>query len=143
MTTVPSRTAPAETGAAYSPEQLALYLHHTHEVGRRWLTVFAGNKDFYSAAFWDLFTALWAQTVPVRKTEALAMMTAVKSAHTAGKYLDVALHHGLLEERPNPDDARSRLIALSPDMRTRLDAFFAEAARHLCDTARLLERSAR
>ena len=138
-----SNPVPAMTpldSSPYSHDQLALYLRHTHDVGLRWLDVFAGNKDFYSAAYWDLLTGLWAQSNPVRKTEALAMMTAVKSAHTAGKYLEVALRQGLLEESANPEDARSRLIALSPPMRARLDAFFSEAAQALCETASRLER---
>ena len=130
------------TDGSYGHEQLILYLRHTQDVGQRWLKVFAGNKDFYSAPYWDLFTGLWAQPAPVRKTEALAMMMAVKSAHTAGKYLETALRQGLIEERANPEDARSRLIALSPDMRARLNDFFNEAAHALRETADQLQPTA-
>jgi len=138
---VPVQVMTSVDSSPYSSDQLTLYLRHTHDVGRRWLAVFAGNKDFYSAAYWDLLTGLWASPAPVRKTEALAMMTAVKSAHTAGKYLEVALRQGLLEESANPEDARSRLIALSPAMRVRLDAFFSEATHALCETASQLQQS--
>jgi hypothetical protein len=67
----------------------------------------------------------------VRKTDALKFMTAVKSAHTAGKYVDTAVAQGVLEETDNPEDARSRLLALSPAMRRRLDDFFETAVDEL------------
>ena len=48
---------------------------------------------------------------PVRKTDALQFFTAVKSAHTAGKYLERAIERGFIVESENPADARSRLVA--------------------------------
>ena len=112
------------------------YLAMTDAVGRHWLDVFAGNTRFYSAVYWDLLTALWRRDGPVRKTDALRFMTAVKSAHTAGKYIDEALAEGFLVETANPDDARSKLVALTPAMRARLDAFFEAAVAEMRAAAR-------
>jgi hypothetical protein len=51
-------------------------------------------------------------------------MTNIKSAHTAGKYVETAIAKGILIEEDNPEDARSKLLRLSPRMRDRLDQFF-------------------
>jgi DNA-binding MarR family transcriptional regulator len=93
-------------------------------IGRQWLEVFQGNTDFYSAIYWDLLTQIWRSERPVRKTDALKSMTGVKSAHTAGKYIQVAIDQGLIEEADNPNDARSRVLVLAPKMRERLEFFF-------------------
>ena len=55
------------------------------------------------------------------------LLAAVKSPHTAGKYVETCLRHGLIVEADNPDDARSKLLTLAPNMRGRLDAFFDRA----------------
>jgi len=110
--------------AKYNNAQHKQYLEMTEQVGRNWLTVFEGNTDFYSAAYWDLLTSIWRADAPVRKTDALRSMTAIKSAHTAGKYVDYSIQQGILIETDNPDDARSKLISLSPAMRRKLDTFF-------------------
>ena len=108
----------------YSNAQHRAYLDFTDMIGREWVQVFDGDTDFYNAAYWDLLTNMWRAKTPVRKTDALRYMSAIKSAHTAGKYLDVALEKGLIIEQDNPKDARSKLLALSPDMRRRMDIFF-------------------
>ena len=41
--------------------------------------------------------------------------------------VDAAVAHGVLVETENPEDARSRLLDLSPAMRVRLDDFFESA----------------
>ncbi|MBT5107733.1 MAG: MarR family transcriptional regulator [Rhodospirillaceae bacterium] len=111
----------------YSAEQRKLYLNMTDKIGAGWVEVFQGDTEFYSAAYWDLLTNIWRQDAPVRKTDALRFMTGIKSAHTAGKYIDSALQRGILLEAENPQDARSKLVTLSPDMRDRLDQFFDRA----------------
>ena len=65
-------------------------------------------------------------------------MTGIKSAHTAGKYLETAITEGLLVEKDNPDDKRSRFIALSPQMKTRLDLFFDRAVSEVRRTNRTI-----
>jgi DNA-binding MarR family transcriptional regulator len=103
------------------------YLDMIEAVGQRWLALFEGDTDLYSAAYWDLLTALWRHGRPMRKTDALAAMRGIRSAHTAGKYVDAAIRRGLILERDNPQDARSKVLMLSDDMRRRLDRFFDQA----------------
>lgn len=108
----------------YNHDQRREYLEMTDRIGAGWLEVFQGNTDFYSAVYWDLLTGIWRRDGPVRKTDALNSMTAIRSAHTAGKYVEAALAQGLLVEEDNPEDARSKLLGLSPEMKDKLDAFF-------------------
>lgn len=108
----------------YNDAQRREYLHMIDRVGLAWLKLFGDDTEFYSANYWDLLNRLWRTAKPVRKTDALGFMTAVKSGHTAGKYLERAIERGFVVEAENPEDARSRLVALSPDMRGRLDGFF-------------------
>ena len=115
----------------YNNAQRREYLTMIDRIGLGWIAVFEGNKEFYSSAYWDLLTQLWRQDGPVRKTEALGYMQAIKSAHTAGKYVQDALDHGLIVESDNPEDARSKLVALDPQMRERLDLFFDNAVGEL------------
>ena len=111
----------------YNTEQHRAYLHMIDTISQHWLRVFDHNTDFYSAVYWDLLTRLWQANKPVRRTDALKFMTSVKSAATAGKYLNEAIRQRLLQEYPNPQDARSKVLELSPDVRARLDTFFDHA----------------
>ena len=111
----------------YSDQQRRAYLEFTDKLGAGWIKLFAGDTEFYSAAYWDLFTYLWRTTEPVRKTDALSAITGVKSPLTAGKYIDTALRRGLIVENVNPNDARSKLVSLSAPMRAQMDAFFDDA----------------
>lgn len=111
------------------------YLNLLGELGGRWLEIFGGDTDFYSAHYWDLLTTMWEQDAPIRKTDAIAYMKSVRSAHTAGKYLDAAIEAGIIEEFGNPKDARSRLLSLSDDMRGRIDEMMDDAVDRLCASA--------
>jgi len=111
----------------YTDEQRRDYLTFTDKVGAGWVQLFAGDTAFYSAAYWDLFTHLWRLNEPVRKTDAFGAITGVKSPLTASKYIETALARGLIVEKENPRDARSKLLALSPQMRAQMDAFFDDA----------------
>ncbi len=124
----------------YNNEQHKQYLKMTYSIGLFWLKIFGDDKDFYSAAYWDLLTNIWNESDPVRKTDALRFMTAVKSAHTAGKYIDFALKRGILVETDNPEDARSKLLSLSPQMRERMDAFFDDAVGQVRMTNRTIDQ---
>ena len=119
---------------SYNNAQRREYLHMIDRVGGAWLGVFGDDTEFYSANYWDLLTRLWRGERPVRKTDALGFMTAVKSGHTAGKYLERAIEQGFVVETGNPKDARSRLVSLSPDMRARLDGFFDTAVDEIGQT---------
>ncbi len=123
----------------FSNAQHRMYLDFMEGNAGHWIAVFDGNQDFYSAAYWDLLRGMWRAEGPVRKTDALAFMTAVKSAHTAGKLVEAALAYGYLIEHENPDDARSKLLTLAPDTRAKLDAFFDHVVKGLVATARKIE----
>ena len=123
----------------YNDAQRREYLQMIDRIGANWIGVFQGNKEFYSSAYWDLLTQLWRQPGPVRKTEALGYMQAIKSAHTAGKYVQGALDHGLIVEKDNPEDARSKLVALDDDMRDRLDGFFDAAVGEMRSAVRQID----
>lgn len=111
----------------YTDSQRRAYLVFTDKLGAGWIKLFAGDTAFYSAAYWDLFTHLWRTVEPVRKTDAIAAITGVKSPLTASKYIETALARGLIVEKENPSDARSKLITLSPQLRAQMDAFFDDA----------------
>ncbi len=115
----------------YNNDQHRVYLQLTGQVGGNWLDIFEGNTEFYSAIYWDLLTNIWLRNEPVRKTEVLGFMTAIKSAHTASKYVETAVKYGYLVETENPNDARSKLLTLSTEMRQRLDVFFDRAISEL------------
>ncbi len=123
----------------YSNDQHRAYMAFTDHIGQEWVGVFDGDTAFYNAAYWDLLTRMWRATEPVRKTDALKFMTAIKSAHTAGKYLDVALEKGLIIEQDNPQDARSKLLVLSDEMRGRMDRFFDGVVGRMLETAKQVE----
>ncbi len=108
----------------YNNEQRQEFLKMMDGISYAWIEMFEGNTEFYSASYWDLLSGMWKTNTTVKKTDALKLMKAIKSPHTAGKYLAAAVRHGILVETDNPADARSRLVALSPDMKQRLDAFF-------------------
>jgi len=119
----------------YTDSQRRGYLTMTSRIGRDWLKVFGNNRQFYSTDYWDLFSQIWQAEGLVRKTDALNFMIAIKSSHTAGKYLDTAMRYGFLVETENPRDARSKLVGLSPEMRGRLDEFFDNALEEVMKTS--------
>ena len=115
------------------------YLEMIDGIGHRWVEVFEGNTQFYSAAYWDLLTGIWRADGAVRKTDALRYMTAIKSAHTASKYVEHSIKEGILIESDNPDDARSKLLVLSEDMRERLNNFFDSAVGRVRRASRAID----
>ena len=123
----------------YTDSQRRVYLEFTDRIGKGWIEVFEGDTDFYNAAFWDLFTHLWRNPEPARKTDAGRAITGVKSPLTAAKYIDTALSRGMIIEKENPEDARSKLLVLSPPMRAQMDAFFDDAVHELRAAAKDLE----
>ncbi len=123
----------------YNGAQREEYLNMIGRVGGHWLDVFDGRPEFYSAIYWDLFTGMWMHKAPVKKTDVLGFMKAVKSPHTAAKYVDTAVRRGILIESDNPDDARSKLLALSPEMKQRLDGFLDAAVSEVRKTGPVLD----
>ncbi|MDA0691491.1 MAG: hypothetical protein O3A78_03790 [Nitrospinae bacterium] len=124
----------------YTGEQRKEYLNLIDHVGQNWLQVFKGDPEFYSSAYWDLLTRLWKSDRPVRKTDALKFMIGIKSAQTAGKYLETAIEHDFIREEENSKDARSKLVSLSPEMRDRLDELFDRAVGEVRATNQVIEK---
>ncbi|MES1990903.1 MAG: MarR family transcriptional regulator [Pseudomonadota bacterium] len=87
---------------------------------------FLEDKDILDINYSDLYTGLWSAEEPLRKQEALLLMRHL-SLQTAKKYLDNAIAKGLLVELADPSDGRAKLIALSPDLKRRLEDFFDHA----------------
>ena len=125
----------------YNESQRKEYLNMIDRIGEEWVEVFKGDTDFYQAAYWDLFTRLWKSGIAERKTDALKFMVGIKSAQTAGKYIETAIKKKLIVETDNPKDARSRLLELSPQMKERLDLFFDKAVGNLKHSNRIIEAS--
>ena len=125
----------------YNESQRREYLNMLDRIGMEWLEVFKGDTEFYQSAYWDLFTRLWKSGGPVRKTDALKFMVGIKSAQTAGKYIETAIKKKLIIEKDNPEDARSRLLKLSPEMKEQLDLLFDRAVDHLKESSRIVDSS--
>lgn len=106
--------------ATYTREQHIECLMLLDRIRDEWIWLFEVDMRPCSAVYWELLTYLWVEIGSVRKTDALR---SIKSPHTAGKYVDVAVRKGMLEERKNPEDARSRLLTLAPQTKMRMDAF--------------------
>ncbi len=115
------------------------YLQIIDRIGMRWMEVIQGNTDLYSAIYWDLLTQLWRRDGTVHETDALKYMTGIKSAHTAGKYVQDAIDQGLILEEDNPRDAHSKLVGLVPNMRARLDTFLDAAVCDVRKTSRYID----
>ena len=123
----------------YNNAQHKQYLEMIDGIGHRWVEVFEGNTQFYSAAYWDLLTGIWRADGAVLKPDALRYMPAIKSAHTASKYVEHSIKEGILIESDNPDDARSKLLVLSEDMRGRLNSFFDSAVGRVRRASRAID----
>ena len=78
----------------YTDTDRHAYLGFLDQMGIKWVELFAGDTAFYSAAYWDLLTFLWRNPDPVRKTDAQASITGIKSPLTAAKYVETAIKRG-------------------------------------------------
>ncbi len=124
-----------------SNEDRRIFAQALKQVGLHWQTVLH-DDEFQSPNYFDLFTEIWLKAgEPVCKTDCYRFMPGV-STQTAKKYVERAVARGHLLERHNPQDGRSRLIALSPSLKVRLEQIFDLTAQQLrealegpCDTA--------
>jgi len=97
-------------------ERRKRFLIALRELDDAWVSAFhrVGLGDIY---FSRLFTELWLRgNDAVTKTDAYELVQGV-SLQTAMKYVRQAIADGHLEELENPEDARSRLIRMTPGLR--------------------------
>ena len=97
-------------------ERRKRFLIALRELDDAWVSAFhrVGLGDIY---FSRLFTELWLRgNDAVTKTDAYDLVQGV-SLQTAMKYVRQAIAEGHLEELENPQDARSRMIRMSPGLR--------------------------
>jgi len=91
-----------------------------------WINVL-GNKLFHDLNYYDLFTQMWlkidsSKDDTFRKSGLYKLMPHI-SQRTAIKYIQTAIDHGLLIERTDPRDQRSRQITMSTDLRRKIELF--------------------
>ena len=103
------------------------FLRGLRELDTAWVESFheTGLSDVY---FSRLFTELWLRgETPVPKTDAYSYVKGV-GVQTAMKYVKRAIDQGDLEELDNPADGRSRLIRMTPRLRTAFESVIDRAA---------------
>jgi hypothetical protein len=108
----------ASTPNTSRPAVRRRFLLALRELDDAWMAAFneSGFGDIY---FSRLFTELWLrEPVAVSKSDAYDLVKGV-SVQTAMKYVNKAVADGYLEEHDNPNDGRSRLIRMSPQLRDR------------------------
>lgn len=99
-------------------------------VGLTWQKMFR-EGDYCASNYFDLFTEIWLrQGEPVYKTDCYRFMPVI-SSQTAKKYLQHAIARGYLLESDNPQDKRSRLITMSPELKALMEQSYDLTAHEL------------
>jgi hypothetical protein len=95
------------------------FLIALRELDDTWVSIFqeTGFSDIY---FSRLFTELWLRgESAIPKTDAYGLVKGL-SPQTAMKYIRHAIEEGYLEEIGNPADGRSRLVRMTPLLKSRM-----------------------
>ncbi len=95
------------------------FLIALRELDEAWVSIFqeTGFSDIY---FSRLFTELWLRgESAIPKTDAYGLVKGL-SPQTAMKYIRRAIDEGYLEEIENPADKRSRLLCMTPLLKSRM-----------------------
>lgn len=99
-------------------------------VGLTWQQIFR-EDDYGASNYLDLFTEIWLrQGEPVYKTDCYRFMQGI-SSQTAKKYLQHAVARGYLLESNNPQDKRSKLITMSPELTATVERSYDLTAQEL------------
>lgn len=97
-----------------------------HEIDHFWGEVFT-DEAYYDLNYSDLFTRMWlVADKPLKKTDLYAFMPRI-SLRTAVKYVQRAIESGLLTETVDPEDRRSKRVALSADLARNIELFIDHA----------------
>lgn len=100
------------------------------QVGLNWQETFR-EGDYCASNYFDLFTEIWLrQGEPVYKTDCYRFMPGI-STQTAKKYLQQAIARGYLLENDNPQDKRSKLITMSPELKAIMERSYDLTAHEL------------
>lgn len=103
----------------FQDESNKRFLIALRELDDAWVSIFqeTGFSDIY---FSRLFTELWLRgESAVPKTDAYGLVKGL-SPQTAMKYIRRAIEEGYLEEIENPADGRSRLLRMTPLLKSRM-----------------------
>jgi hypothetical protein len=108
------------------------------DLDQYWIEVL-GNKLFHDLNYYDLFTQMWlkidsSEDDTFRKSELYKLMPHI-SQRTAIKYIQTAIDHGLLIERTDPQDQRSRQITMSADLKRKIEFFLDHSISILQETS--------
>lgn len=121
-------TRPAMGGqTGQQDESNKRFLVALRELDEAWVSIFqeTGFSDIY---FSRLFTELWLRgESAVPKTDAYGLVKGL-SPQTAMKYIRRAIEEGYLEEIGNPADGRSRLLRMTPLLKSRMVAVINRAS---------------
>jgi hypothetical protein len=123
------------TPCRYSDTRRRQFIGLLSDTDQYWVEVM-GDRLFHDLNYYDLFTRMWLRSNEARngpsgssgpietfrKSELYQLMPNV-SQRTAIKYIQIAIDNGLLIERMNSGDLRSRQITMSADLTQRIELF--------------------
>ena len=120
------------TPCRYPDNRRRNFIDLINDTDQYWVEVM-GDRLFHDLNYYDLFTRMWLRlntsrsspggTVEAfRKSELYQLMPNV-SQRTAIKYIQIAIDQGLLVERLDPGDLRSRRVTMSADLKRRIELF--------------------
>jgi hypothetical protein len=103
-----------------------------NDTDQYWVEVM-GDRLFHDLNYYDLFTRMWlglnnsrgspGGTVEAFRKSKLYQLMPNVSQRTAIKYIQIAIDQGLLIERMDPGDLRSRRVTMSADLKRRIELF--------------------
>jgi hypothetical protein len=128
----------------YSDSRRRRFIDLLNDTDQYWVEVM-GDQLLHDLNYYDLFTRMWLRSnkgrdglgganalsasnvgsgpmETFRKSELYQLMPNV-SQRTAIKYIQIAIDNGLLIERADPCDLRSRHITMSADLKRKIEAF--------------------
>lgn len=120
------------TPCRYPDNRRRNFIDLINDTDQYWVEVM-GDRLFHDLNYYDLFTRMWLRlnngrgspggtAEAFRKSELYQLMPNI-SQRTAIKYIQIAIDQGLLIERLDPGDLRSRRVTMSADLKRRIELF--------------------